>query len=543
MKTTLLGAVAVAALLVNAGPVSAQAPNPAERAQERAQRVQERQERVQERQEKAQERTQERVQDVQERTQDAKERVQERAQNAQERVQERAERERSRAAGEDKKETQRGTASDEERNRANRVQRNAQDAQPSNAPTPPARRAAEQAKEEQEKTSTTQQRISTDQQKAAEQAKEQQKTEQQKTSEQQKASEQLKTSTEQQKATTAQEKPTAPSTASETETQKSGTAPAQRSTSNPTPTNPTASGTQSGTGSTANSFDQPAGTAAQPGTAAAAPQQEQRILDTVQQRIERREVQPVTNLGVTATVGTTLPTRVELNPLPREIVTIRPAYRDYRYVVSQDEVIIVDPRTRRVVEVIERRGGRVGFVDERRFFEVIERRRDLRRWRNADVVVRVGVVLPASAPFYDVPVEIVERNPRWRGYQYVVVEDEVAIVEPRTRRVVQVIDRNGSNGDTARAPDRTEVTGTLGNLGDEDRRAINAILIRRVEPGALATIRDLRGSTLPTELELQPLPREVIQRNEDLRDYRYVLIGDDALIVDPSNRRVIDVIE
>lgn len=511
MKTTLLGAVAIAALLAHSGVASAQpiiVDQPGrslERQEERAKRAEER---VQERQDKAQEKTQ-----------NSQERAKERAENAQERVQERSERERARANSQDKPETPRATSGDAERNRASQPQRNSQDAQPSTAPTPPTRRAAEQAKE-QEKTSTTQQ----------------------------------KSSTEQEKATTARDKPAAPSTASETETQKSGTAPAQRSTSNPAasnpaPTNPSAansapSGTQPNTGSAGNSFDPPQAGGTASGTAAAAPQQ-QRILDTVQQRIERREVEPETNLGVTATVGTTLPARVRLNPLPREIITIRPNYRDYRYVVSRDEVIIVDPRNRRVVEVIERRGGgRVGFVDERRFFEVIERRRDLRRWRNADLVVRVGVVLPASAPFYDVPVEIVERNPRWRGYQYVVVEDEVAIVEPRTRRVVQVIERDGARGGgTAQASAGAEITGTLGNLGDRDRRAIIDILMRNVNGDTLAGMRDLRGSTLPEELELQPLPREVIERNEDLREYRYVLIGDDALIVDPRNRRVIDVIE
>lgn len=527
MKTTLLGAVAIAALLAHAGATSAQVnvgePEVRKPGVEQSGRSPERQqERAQERQERAKER----AQDAQERVQ---ERAQERARNGEERVQERE------------------RAADPQRNRATRTQREAQDSPPATAPTPPARGAATQANGREESP--------TAQEKTA--------TEQQKTTEQQKAAEQEKVSGEREKASTAQEKPAEPGASpSAAETQPPATPPAQRSTQGPAPSptepaNPAATDTGSGTGSAVNSFDQQqpgSGTTAQPGTAqpgtaqpgttTVAPQQEQRILDTVQQRIERREVQPVTNLGVTANVGATLPARVELNPLPRDIVSIRPAYRDYRYVVSQEEVIIVDPRSRRVVEVIDRRGGgRTGAVDERRFFEVIDRRSDQRRWRGADVVIDVGVVLPASAPFYDVPVEIVERNPRWRGYQYVVVEDEVAIVEPRTRRVVQVIERNAAQGGgSARPAGRVEVTGSLGNLGEGDRRAINAILLRQVKPGTLAGMRDLRGSTLPEELELQPLPREVIQRSESLRAYRYVLIGDDALIVDPRNRRVIDVI-
>ena len=168
--------------------------------------------------------------------------------------------------------------------------------------------------------------------------------------------------------------------------------------------------------------------------------EKRRIADTVRERVERNEIRPVENLGVSVSVGAELPSRVQLQPLPSEIASIRPQYRDYRYTVSEREIVIVDPRSRRIVEVIERGGGRSGGSD---IYAVFEQRRDLRRWnRPSSVVFEQGVVLPSDAPYYDLPVEIVERNPRWRGHQYVMTErDEVAIVEPRTRRVVEVVDR------------------------------------------------------------------------------------------------------
>ncbi len=44
-------------------------------------------------------------------------------------------------------------------------------------------------------------------------------------------------------------------------------------------------------------------------------------------------------------VGEPLPTTVELRPVPQ--------YTEYRYAVVNDRRVIVDPRTRRVVKIID----------------------------------------------------------------------------------------------------------------------------------------------------------------------------------------------
>jgi len=50
------------------------------------------------------------------------------------------------------------------------------------------------------------------------------------------------------------------------------------------------------------------------------------------------------------TVGATLPADVELAPVPQ---TWGPSFRSYRYFYTGDDVVLVDPDTRRVVEVID----------------------------------------------------------------------------------------------------------------------------------------------------------------------------------------------
>ena len=41
--------------------------------------------------------------------------------------------------------------------------------------------------------------------------------------------------------------------------------------------------------------------------------------------------------------------------------------------------------------------------------------------------------------WYPLPVEIVEIVPQYRGFYYIVVEDEIIIIAPTTREIVTVI--------------------------------------------------------------------------------------------------------
>jgi hypothetical protein len=63
-----------------------------------------------------------------------------------------------------------------------------------------------------------------------------------------------------------------------------------------------------------------------------------------------------TSVDIDVNVGEPLLGNVELMPLPPAVVSIVPEYRDYDYVVAHDEIVIVQPSTRKVVEVIQRGG-------------------------------------------------------------------------------------------------------------------------------------------------------------------------------------------
>jgi hypothetical protein len=57
-----------------------------------------------------------------------------------------------------------------------------------------------------------------------------------------------------------------------------------------------------------------------------------------------------------------------------------------------------------------------------------------------NISVRVGATLPASVHFYPLPVEVIDIYPQWRGYDYILVGDEIIIINPRTHRIVALLE-------------------------------------------------------------------------------------------------------
>jgi hypothetical protein len=61
------------------------------------------------------------------------------------------------------------------------------------------------------------------------------------------------------------------------------------------------------------------------------------------------------------------------------------------------------------------------------------------RLTNVQFSTTVGGVIPGTVHLYRLPVSIVEYAPQYRGYEYILVGDQILIVDPRTLRIVAVI--------------------------------------------------------------------------------------------------------
>ena len=59
--------------------------------------------------------------------------------------------------------------------------------------------------------------------------------------------------------------------------------------------------------------------------------------------------------------------------------------------------------------------------------------------RGGDFAVRVGASVPARYRFRPLPPEILSYVPEYEGYDYIVVDDQILILDPDTREVVAII--------------------------------------------------------------------------------------------------------
>ena len=53
--------------------------------------------------------------------------------------------------------------------------------------------------------------------------------------------------------------------------------------------------------------------------------------------------------------------------------------------------------------------------------------------------IRVGVRIPREVRLYPLPREVVELRPAWRRYEYIVVRDDIIVIDPATFEIVAVL--------------------------------------------------------------------------------------------------------
>jgi Protein of unknown function (DUF1236) len=180
----------------------------------------------------------------------------------------------------------------------------------------------------------------------------------------------------------------------------------------------------------------------------------------VSQSISRLNARPVTNVNFSLSVGTVVPRDVHFQPLPAEVVEVMPQYRGYNFVVVREDIVIVEPSTYKIVDVLPRGGQstaaapaprKATFSDSER--EIVRKharssrpeprasRTEQRTTGSATSTrVRVGDRLPDSVEIRSFPDEVYRESPRLREYRYIERDDRTYIIEPGERRIIEEID-------------------------------------------------------------------------------------------------------
>ena len=59
---------------------------------------------------------------------------------------------------------------------------------------------------------------------------------------------------------------------------------------------------------------------------------------------------------------------------------------------------------------------------------------------NVNFAISVGTRVPRDVSFHPLPAEIVTIYPEWRGYEFVLVRDQIVVIDPRTFEIVAVLE-------------------------------------------------------------------------------------------------------
>jgi len=159
--------------------------------------------------------------------------------------------------------------------------------------------------------------------------------------------------------------------------------------------------------------------------------------------------------------------------------------------------------------------------------------------RNVNFTVSVGTAVPSSVRFYPVTRAMIDVYPQYRGYSFVVVNEEIIIIEPRTRKIVQVIPHQGGGQATLRSRLK---------LSDQQRNVIRSSVRRSGQPATTGSSTVVEkeitvGDTVPDTVVIERFPDTVYRQVPSMRSYQYITRGNGVYVVDPRERRVIEMID
>jgi hypothetical protein len=147
----------------------------------------------------------------------------------------------------------------------------------------------------------------------------------------------------------------------------------------------------------------------------------------------------------------------------------------------------------------------------------------------------VGKRISRHVHLFRIPTTVFAFFPYYRDYSYFVVDDDICIVDPRTYVVVDVIDAGYWN------QGRPQVAEGL-RLSDR-QIALVRDSIPADFPVADVRLRLALGAEIPYDVQLHEFAPIVLNEVPQLREYRFLITGDQIVIVHPRDRAIALVID
>jgi hypothetical protein len=169
----------------------------------------------------------------------------------------------------------------------------------------------------------------------------------------------------------------------------------------------------------------------------------------------------------------------------------------------------------------------------------LRQRGDVKHRTRVDIDISIGRRLPRDWDYAPVPVAVIEVVPEYRGYVYTYVDDDYVIADPDTYEVVAVLPASGGGASYA-GREGSGACSTSLSLSDGER----ADLVKSIQ---IVDEQDVSGVSIgwqvPGSIELRTFPEPVVTRTEKLSACRYFVAEGQIAIVDPSEDKVVLLIE
>ena len=59
---------------------------------------------------------------------------------------------------------------------------------------------------------------------------------------------------------------------------------------------------------------------------------------------------------------------------------------------------------------------------------------------NVNFAISVGTRVPRDVEFHQLPAEVITYYPEWRGYEFIMVNNQILVIDPATFEIVAVLD-------------------------------------------------------------------------------------------------------
>jgi hypothetical protein len=167
---------------------------------------------------------------------------------------------------------------------------------------------------------------------------------------------------------------------------------------------------------------------------------------------------------------------------------------------------------------------------------------NVRPLSRTNISVSIGAAVPRSVTLYDVPRDVVTVYPQYRGHKFVVVDDEIVVIAPGSRRIVATMPRGGRHAVSSASRTTGMREGGV-RLSQSQRELIRTTIMRDPDCRFEQRLDFSIGLPLPRTVQVCEFPARLVSEVPEMESYRFVVRGDEIVVVDPREYQVIDVIE